>query len=161
MQFPEIVSMVSSDYRGTGRRQAPLAALERDAALARVSRARRWVIAAVAALSAAITALVSSVAPGHTLRKKSAQARELTATSPAMSTRTATRMPPLASPQDLGLQGPSSAPQAASGPSQSSPDPTQSAAPQPTQQSAASDNSQAAPAPAPAPAPAAAVSGGS
>jgi hypothetical protein len=156
--------MVSSEHRVPSRRRASLAALERDAALTRVSHARRWMIGAAAALSAGITALVSSVAPGHTL-KKGAQARELTATRTAAPVRSATRMPPLASPGDLGLQGPSSAPQAApadsqsqagSAASQAAPAPTQSAAPDPSQAAAS-----AAPTPAPAPAPAPAVSGGS
>jgi peptidoglycan DL-endopeptidase CwlO len=153
MQFPEIVSMVSAGSPRPGRRQASLAALERDAALQRVSRTRRWMIGAVAALSAGITALVSSVAPGHTL-KKNANARELTTSGTATQARTATRMPPLATPSDLGLQGPSSPPHASSAPSASTPAPTQSAAP---------DNSRASapPAPAPSPAPAPAVSGGS
>jgi peptidoglycan DL-endopeptidase CwlO len=157
MQLSEIVSMVSSEYRVGGRQRASLAARERDAALVRVSRARRWMIGAAAALSAGITALVSSVAPGHTL-KKGAQSRELTATRSTAPARTAARMPPLASPSDLGLQGPSSAPAAASGPSQSAPDPTQSAAPDNSQAAA---GSAPAPAPAPTPAPAPAVSGGS
>jgi hypothetical protein len=154
MQFPEIVSMVSAGYPRPGWRQASLAARERDAALQRVSRTRRWMIGAVAALSAGITALVSSVAPGHTL-KKNANARELTTSGTATQARTATRMPPLATPSDLGLQGASSPPQASSAPSGSTPAPTRSVAPP--------DNSQAAApqAPAPAPAPAPAVSGGS
>jgi hypothetical protein len=159
MQLSEIVSMVSSEYRAPGRQRASLAALERDAALVRVSRTRRWMIGAAAAMSAGITALVSSVAPGHTL-KKGTQARELTATRTTAPARAAARMPPLASPKDLGLQGPSSAPQAAQqaapAASQASPAPTQSSAPDPTQAAAS-----AAPTPAPAPAPAPAVSGGS
>jgi hypothetical protein len=149
--------MISAEYHPAGRRSRSLAALERDAALVRVSRTRRWLIAGAAGLSAGIAALVSSAAPGHTLSSRgqpgistsgSASAPVRTA-SAARSSRT---MPPLASPGELGLQGPSSAPQAAPSVAQASPDPSQSA-------QAAPNPAQAAPAPAPTPAPV--VSGGS
>jgi hypothetical protein len=166
------MSMISASYQAAARRSPSLAALERDAALVRVSRVRRWMIAGAAALSAGFAALVSSLAPGHTLKPKSSSGGTVSASSTASTApaKTYNRMPPLASPGDLGLQGPSSAPQSSSqggggggaagaaggGPggtnSQVTPDPTQSAQPNPAQ---------AAPAPAPQPAPAPAVSGGS
>ena len=127
--------MIATEHRAIGRRSRSLAQLERDAALERVGRARRGLIIGAAALTAAIAALVSAIAPGHTL----GQARILTgAQTSAAAAATVTQMPPLASPSQLGLQGPSQAPQSA--PSQATPNP-------------------AAAAPAPAPAPA--VSGGS
>jgi hypothetical protein len=154
------MSMISASYQGAARRSPSHAALERDAALLRVSRARRWMIAGAAALSAGFAALVSSIAPGHTLKSKASSGGTLSASRTASTApaKTSNRMPRLASPGDLGLQGPSSAPQSASQPGPSggsnSPvasDPTQSAPPNPAQ---------AAPA-APQPAPAPAVSGGS
>ena len=136
------MSMIGAEHRGTGRRSQSLAQLERDAALHRVSRARRWLILAAGALSAAFAALVSAITPGHTLGAR-AQAQTLTpgSTSSSQATKgspssssSATKMPPLASPAALGLQGPSQDPQASSDPSQaqapaqSQPDPSQSAA---------------------------------
>jgi hypothetical protein len=139
--------MIGDEHRGTRRRSQSLAQLERDAALERVSRTRRWVIAGAAALTAAFAALVSAIAPGRTLGA-GAQAQTLEGTRASARAVTATQMPPLASPADLGLQGPSQAPQAASSPSQQ-------AAPGPTQQVTPS-TSQPVPAAPPAP-----VSGGS
>jgi hypothetical protein len=120
-------------------------------------------LAGAAALSAGIAALVSSIAPGHTLTSKpAADARQPSGARAAAATANSyNRMPPPASPSDLGLQGPSRAPQpSSSGPSQRgaggsdssqvTPDPSPSAASSPAQ-----------PAPAPAPQPAPAVSGGS
>jgi hypothetical protein len=156
MLFTNTVSMVGAEHRGTGRRSQSIAQLERDAALQRVSRARRWLILAAGALSAAFAALVSAIAPGHSLNARaqtiaagSASARGAHA-SRAASRASATTMPPLASPGDLGLQGPSSNPQPSSDPSQAvvQPDPSQSAA-------AVQNPAAVAPAPAPV------VSGGS
>lgn len=152
--------MISASHQAAGRRSPSLAALERDAALLRVSHARRWMIAGAAALSAGFAALVSSIAPGHTLKSKSSSAGTATASrATAAPVKTYNRMPPLASPGDLGLQGPRSAPQSASQPgpsggsnSQVTADPSQSVQPNPPQ---------AASAPAPRQAPAPAVSGGS
>lgn len=151
-----------------------LAQLERDAALDRVGRTRRWVIIATAALTAAFAAVVSAVAPGRTL---AAHRQPGTATVAATAARTPApnvtsgRMPPLASPSSLGLQGPSQAPQPAPeqapapAPPQPSPDPSQSAsAPDPSQSTPAQPGpaqSQPVPQPAPVAAPAPVVSGGS
>ncbi len=126
--------------------------LERDAALARIGRVRRWMIVAAAGLTAGFAALVSTIAPGRSLA-----ARARTSVRPATrtaSTRTNLRMPPPASAGALGLQAPSAPPQAAPAP-QAAPTPQStppaSVAPQP-----------AAPAPSPAPAPSASgASGGS
>jgi hypothetical protein len=132
----------------------PLAQLQRDAALRRVSRVRRWTLAGAAGLTGGVTALVSAVAPGHSLGAKHRSLAGPVTTSAARTTHP--KMPPLASAGALGLQGPSEAPQAAPAPQQSSPAPTQ-ATPTPAP-------AQSAPAPTPTPAPAQpapAVSGGS
>ena len=142
------------------------AALARDAALQRVGRTRRWVIAGTAVLTAGFAALVSAVAPGRSLASK-AQPRTEASTATASgtgstgtgsagtgSTRSGSAipsMPPPAGAGSLGLQGPDQAP---SVPQQSQPQ-SDPSAPQ-------SAPSQAQPQSAPAPAPAApAVSGGS
>ncbi len=79
--------------------------LERDAALARVGRVRRWVIAATAALTAGFASLVYAVTPGRsgvlTHTHRTAQA------APAL------RLPAPAGPGALGLQGPAQVPGAA------------------------------------------------
>jgi hypothetical protein len=163
------------NHRDDERRSRSPAQLERDAALDRVGRTRRWAMAGAAGLTAAFAALVSVVAPGRTLaaRTRGGGATEARTATPSTSS---AQMPPLASPAQLGLQSPEQPPQAAAAPSQPSSDPSQAgsgtaqapsgpsqtgsnpsqAAPTP---SAGSDPSQAAPTPAPAPAPA--VSGGS
>lgn len=134
------MSMIGAEHRGTGRRSQPLAQLERDAALQRVSRARRWLILAAGALSAAFAALVSAIAPGHslgarpqvqTLASGSTGGSAASQGSRPASSASAAKMPPLASPGDLGLQGPTQDPQAASDPSAQSvqPGPSQSVAP--------------------------------
>jgi hypothetical protein len=115
------------------------AALARDAALARLSRTRRWVIAGAAVLTAGFAALVSAVAPGRSLAsKKSSSGTETEAASASSSARGSSsaipRMPPPANPSELGLQGPSQAPssvpdQSQSQQQQSAPSPAPSAAP--------------------------------
>ena len=149
MLLTNIVTMIDAMHRGSRRPSRGLAQQERDSALQRVGRTRRWVIAAAAALTAGFAAIVSAIAPGRTIGAH-AQTRALGLGSTRTPPRplASTRMPPLASAQDLGLQGPSSAPQAA-------PTPSQQAAPSPSQ--AAPSQSQ----PAPAPSAPAAVSGGS
>ncbi len=151
------------EYQQMTRRSTSLAQLERDAALARVGRTRRWAVVAVAGLTAAFAALVSAIAPGHSLGAKGRVTAHVSARTATKPTTNHLKMPPLASAGDLGLQGPSSAPQpsAAPSPAQSAPAqsaPTQSAPAQsgPTQPA---PSQQAAPAPQPQPAPA--VSGGS
>lgn len=98
------------DIRPRGERA--LASLERDAALARVGRVRRWAIVATAALSGGIAVLVSAVAPGRSGAATHAysSARSSSASSGTL------QMPPPAGPGALGLQGPAQAPSVAAPP---------------------------------------------
>jgi hypothetical protein len=110
-----------------GRRSQSLAARERDAALGRVGRTRRWVILGAAGLTAGFAALVSSVAPGKTLKHGGIATRSAAATTTRPRSTGSTKMPPLASASQLGLQGPGAAPQsdpAQSAPAQQAPDPS-------------------------------------
>jgi hypothetical protein len=110
-----------------------------------------------AALTAAIAAFVSAVAPGRTLRAKSVQT---VASSATAGHSTALVMPPLANPGQLGLQGPASPPQGTApqgtAPQGTAPQGTapQGTAPQGTQP-------QSSPAPVQQSAPSTVVSGGS
>jgi hypothetical protein len=144
----------NSDEMVSRHQMAPLsrsnAALHRDAALARIGRARRWLIAGAAGLTGGLAAFVSATAHGHTLHRSTVVPAPTRATGNASST---AHMPPLASASSLGLQGPVANPQPPSsggGQQQSNSSPSQP---------------QATPAPAPAPSPApsggAVVSGGS
>ncbi len=123
-----------------------LAALARDAALARISRTRRWILAGAAALTAAFAALASALLPGKSLGAKTGvttpSASRVTAAAPSGTP----QLPAPAGAAELGLQSSGAAPQPA--PSQPSP---QQSAPQPA----------AAPAPAPSSGGGAVVSGGS
>src|SRR5437764_3897342 len=112
------------------RRSTSPAQLGRAAALHRIGRTRRWAIIGAAGATAGIAAVVSSVAPGKTLKPRSATRSVAGARSRPRSG--SLRMPPLATPGELGLQGPSQAPQPAPAPSQSTPDQSQ-AAPDPSQ----------------------------
>jgi hypothetical protein len=119
------------------------AQLDRDAALVRLRRTRRWVLAGAAAVTAGIAALVSAVAPGRSLgagahSRGQAPSLRTSSTTPAL--------PPPAGAAQLGLAGPGEAP---------APVPDQS------QGAPGSSGSSAAPNPAPAPQQPAAVSGGS
>lgn len=112
---------------------------DRDAALARIRRARGWVIAGTAALSAGVAGLVSAIAPGRTLggSKRAAPAAPAGPAAPRVGAGSvsAPKMPPLADPKSLGLGAPAQTPGAAS-------------------QGAGVSSSGASPAPAPAPGPA-------
>jgi hypothetical protein len=79
------------------------AALERDAALGRISRARRWLLAGAAALTAALAALASALLPGKSLGAKPHSTA--TASRPAAhgSDPLTPRLPPPAGPAALGL----------------------------------------------------------
>lgn len=124
------------------------AALARDAAIARVGRTRRWVIAGTAALTAGLAALVSAVAPGRSLASKTSSHTE-TATGAgragsgaSASSSAVPQLPPVANPSSLGLQGPSQPPQSVPNApktqtqtqtqTQSAPGPPQSSGPAPT-----------------------------
>lgn len=108
----------------------------RDAALARVVNARRWVILGSAGLSAGFAALVSTSPPS----KASIRSAKRPVASPVTtrpSSNRAPSLPPLPDGSALGLQGPSQAPQsdpnqqAQSAPAQSAPAPQPAPSPQP------------------------------
>jgi hypothetical protein len=113
------------------------AQLERDHALERVGLTRRIVIGGAGALTAGITALVWAIAPGHTLgastRPSASGASTASTASATPSTSVSSnRMPPLATPSQLGLvagAAPQPAPAQPSAPAQSSqaPSPVQAA----------------------------------
>jgi hypothetical protein len=139
---------MGNQTRNTGGSDRSRAVLMRDAALARVSRTRRWVIVGAAALTAGFAALVSAVAPGRSLASKktsgvsaSETASASTAGSSSSSSSSIPALPPPASAGDLGLQSPDQAP--------SSDDQSQgqSAQPQPQPQSQQSQPQQQQPQP--------------
>jgi hypothetical protein len=100
----------------------------RQAAFARIARVRGASILGAGALTAALAAVVSAIAPGHSLgAKKRTGVASTTATAPARAATTA-KLPPLASPRSLGLRSPSGAPQTAPSSPQSTP-PAQPSAP--------------------------------
>ncbi len=107
------------------------AQFQRDEALHRVGWTRRAVIGGAAALTAAIAALVSAIAPGRTLG--ASRPVKAAAAPSATSAASVPRMPALASASQLGLVA-GSAPQ--SDPSQSQAPPVQQQAP-PVQQAPA------------------------
>jgi hypothetical protein len=129
--------MIPSDDRMTRGNDQSRAVLARDAALARVSRTRRWVIAGTAALTAGSAALVSVVAPGRSLASKQPAGAAAVAHSSSSSASAIPRLPPAANPSTLGLQGPDQPPQSIpSPPQESSPAPSApQSAPQPAPQS--------------------------
>jgi hypothetical protein len=104
----------------------------REAAFARIGRVRGLTILGAGALSVAIAAAASASAHGHTLGAKTAGNRRLTgATSrSARVSVSALKMPPLATPSQLGLQAPGAPPQSVSPPQATAPAPqTQAPAP--------------------------------
>jgi hypothetical protein len=134
-----------------------LAALARDAAFARIGRARRWLLLGAVAMTAGLAALASSLLPGKSLGSAGAHGRLRTGVTQGSGARTqgaaapsaaAPALPAPAGAAQLGLQGPVQAPQSSPpASSQSAPPATQSSPPP-------------ASAPAPAPAPSAPASGG-
>ena len=125
------------------------AALQRDAALQRIVRTRRWLLAGAAALTAELTALASALLPGKSLGAKS-RTPAVTKTTPAkraLATSGAPALPPPAGAAALGLQGGESG--------QSSPESDNSGS-----GNSGSQAAQPPPAPAPQPAPSAGGSGG-
>jgi hypothetical protein len=104
----------------------------RDAALARVRLTRRWVIAGAATLTAGFAALVSAVAPGHSLSSKGAD--PTVASAAGNSASAIPSMPAPAGAGDLGLQSPGQVPtpdqsQPSSPPSRPSSPPSQASSP--------------------------------
>jgi hypothetical protein len=118
----------------------------REAAFARISRVRGASILGAGALTAAVAAVVSAVAPGHSLgakaRGRTAVASTKTTPAARVNAGSSSRLPPLASAGQLGLQAPSSAPQSdpsqpsAPAPQPSTPAPAPSQPSPPVQQSA-------------------------
>jgi len=125
--------MIGDEHRMNSRVDRSRAALARDAAMLRVGRTRRWVIAGTAALTAGFAALVSAVAPGRSLASKS---KERTATTVTTASRASSSVipafPPAANPSSLGLQSPNEPPQSAPSQPQSTTPAPQSTTPAPT-----------------------------
>jgi hypothetical protein len=84
------------------------AALQRDAAIGRVSRTRGAVIVGTAGLTGVFAMLASALAPGHSLGATTRS--EGSASTARVSSNGKPVMPPLANPATLGLQGPGAAP---------------------------------------------------
>jgi len=155
----------ASELHVRGVRSA--AQVDRDAALIRVSRTRRLVLGAATALTAGIAALVSAVAPGKTSASTADHSVRSAAPGFPASAASSNRMPPLATPTELGLgagEAPKAAPSPSSGSSSGSSQ-SQAAAPQaqsvaPSAQSVAPPVQQQPVQPQPAPS-APVVSGGS
>jgi hypothetical protein len=122
------------------------AALERDAALGRIVRTRRWLLAGAAALTAALAALASALLPGKSLGAK-VHSKSATSQPVARRSNSSTpRLPPPAGAAALGLRsGDSGTDNSGAGNSGA-----QAAQPQPAPQ----------PAPAPAPTPSGNSGGG-
>jgi hypothetical protein len=113
-------------------RQQSDATLARDAALRRISRTRRWMLAGAAALTAGLAALASALLPGKSFGAGTTHHAQATASTSSSAT------PPLPAPADgaqLGLTASGQAPQSAPAPSAPAPQPQapapQSAAPAP------------------------------
>jgi hypothetical protein len=106
----------------------------RDAAFRRIVRVRGASVIGAGALTAVVAGVVSAVAPGHTLGAKArTPVAQAGPTQPAASSAASNKLPPLAQPSQLGLQGPGSAPQSAPAPSQpAAPAASQPSAPAPS-----------------------------
>src|ERR1700722_926048 len=117
--------------------QRALAALARDAALARIGRARVTMLIAAVVLTALLAALASALLPGKSLgasRKTTASratsVRRVPSTPRRHASAVAPAMPAPAGPAALGLQGPNQAPTAVPpAPTAPSPPPSAPAAP--------------------------------
>src|SRR5437660_9209862 len=98
-----------SESSGDSRRRA------RDAALGRILRARRWIIAAAAAATAAVAGLISAVAPGRTLGASgqstgSSTSGAGTSAGGGSAASSSAQLPAPAGAGQLGLQGPAQPP---------------------------------------------------
>src|SRR5436305_11852930 len=97
--------------RDPGNPEQAAAALQRDAALARIVRTRRCVLAGAAALTAALAGLSSALIPGKSLGAKSRPVPVTPKTSASRTTSAAAlRLPPPAGAAALGLRGQESHP---------------------------------------------------
>jgi hypothetical protein len=144
------------DHQNPSERAA--AALQRDAAVGRTVRARRWLLAGAAALTAALAGLASALLPGKSLgAKPHAGVVKPGQPAPRSSSSAAPGLPPPAGAAALGLQGGGDGGQANSG------TPAQGNSGTPGQANSGTPAPQPAPAPqsAPAPQPAPAPSGNS
>ena len=129
--------MIGDERPRPGRTDPALATLHRDAALSRVSHTRKLVYAGAAALTGGIAWLAATAAPGRTIgTRPPARSAGVTAAPSSGSNSAGQTLPPLASPSELGLQGPSSTPNA----------PSQAPADQSQQSQVSPDQSQVAPA---------------
>ena len=99
----KIPAMVA-ESSGESRRRA------RDAALDRILRVRRWIIAAAAAATAGVAALISAVAPGHTLGASGHSAGSSSNSAGTATSNPSPQMPAPAGASQLGLQGPAQPP---------------------------------------------------
>jgi hypothetical protein len=125
--------MIRREHRMDPNNTRSRAVLARDAALARLGRTRRWVIAGTAALTAGFAALVSAVAPGRSLAPKSAVrtvASTGASTGATASSSAIPQLPPAANPDSLGLGSPGQAPQSVPNPPAPAPQTQSSPAPQ-------------------------------
>jgi hypothetical protein len=102
-------------------------ALARDAALFRITRARRWMLAGAAALTAGLAALASALLPGKSLGAGSHSSVKTAAATSAV----APPMPAAANAAQLGISAPGQAPQSLPPPPAPQPAAPQPAQPQP------------------------------
>ncbi len=109
-------SMASNDNRSRSGAQRAQATLERDIAIARVSRVRGASIAGAAGLTAGFAVLMAGIAPGKTYGATIRAGGALTPLKAAeVGVGVLPQMPPLASASVLGLRAPASLPSAAAG----------------------------------------------
>jgi hypothetical protein len=99
----------------------------RDAALQRISRTRRWMLAGAAALTAGLAALASALLPGKSFGAGATHHAQAAASTSATAT---PPLPAAANAAELGLTASGQAPQSAPAPSAPAPQP-QAPAPQP------------------------------
>lgn len=137
------LAILNANMGNEHRTDRSRAATLRDAALERVSRTRRWVIAGAALLTAGFAGLVAAVAPGRTVSRSpsgtasaSAPGASTTGASSSGAGSSIPKMPPPASAGELGLASPNSGPSPDNQPSQ--PQTQTQSAPQPQQPSAPS-----------------------
>jgi cell division septation protein DedD len=91
---------VQATYAGPSER-----ARVRDAALLRISRTRRWLLAGAALLTAALAALASALLPGKSLGAKSHTVAKSPITTSATSSSVTPPLPAPANAAQLGIQG--------------------------------------------------------